>query len=46
MAADARQRGLPAWPFIAMTVVMGSFGPLTYLVVREVWAPAGRPAAA
>ncbi|BCS34933.1 hypothetical protein TBR22_A41590 [Luteitalea sp. TBR-22] len=35
MLGDARGRGLSAWPFIALTLVGGSFGPLTYLLVRE-----------
>ncbi len=44
MAQDAPQRGLPAWPFILGTVFVGSFGPLVYLVVRELRATAPRPA--
>ncbi len=36
MSRDARERGLPAWPFILITLVAGSFGPLFYLIVREV----------
>jgi hypothetical protein len=36
MVADARQRGLNAWPFVFLTLVAGSFGPLCYLVQREV----------
>jgi hypothetical protein len=36
MMSDARERGLAAWPFVLITLVMGSFGPLLYLVVREV----------
>jgi Terpene cyclase DEP1 len=35
MARDARERGLPVWPFILITLVAGSFGPLLYLVARE-----------
>ncbi len=35
MTNDARSRGLSAWPFILLTLVAGSFGPLAYLVVRE-----------
>ena len=35
MVADARERGLPVWPFIAITLVAGSFGPLFYLVARQ-----------
>ena len=42
MARDAGAHGLPAWPFILLTLGTGSFGPLIYLVVREV--RAGRPA--
>ncbi len=30
-----RRSGVPAWPFIIVTLVAGSFGPLLYLVVRE-----------
>jgi hypothetical protein len=39
MLADARKRGIPAWPFIAVTLFAGSFGPLLYLVMREIRAP-------
>ena len=39
MSHDAPQRGLSAWPFILITLVAGSFGPLTYLVVRQLRAP-------
>lgn len=35
MAGDAPTRGLPAWPFIVLTLAAGSFGPLTYLLVRD-----------
>ena len=35
MINDARERGMSAWPYIAITLLMGSFGPLLYLVVRE-----------
>ena len=38
MRRDARAHGMAAWPFIAITVVAGSFGPLLYLVAREVHA--------
>ena len=34
MVRDARQRGLPAWPFVVLTLAAGSIGPLTYLTVR------------
>jgi len=46
MIGDARERGLPAWPFILITLVAGSFGPLLYLVARELRATARRPASA
>ena len=36
MVRDARSHGLPSRPFVAITVVAGSFGPLVYLVVREI----------
>lgn len=35
MLGDARARGLNAWPFLAITLAAGSFGPLLYLVYRE-----------
>ena len=35
MFADAPKRGMAAWAFIAITVAAGSFGPLFYLLVRE-----------
>ena len=44
MIGDARARGLSAWPFIAITLFLGSFGPLLYLVVREMRATAPRQA--
>jgi hypothetical protein len=46
MVADARTRGLNAWPFVAITLVAGSFGPLFYLVMRELKAAARKPATA
>ena len=36
MVQDAKERGLAVWPFIAITLVAGSFGPLLYLVARSV----------
>jgi hypothetical protein len=40
MRTDARQRGLPWWPFLLVTLAVGSIGPLAYLVVRGVRPPA------
>ena len=46
MVRDARRRGVAAWPFILMTVFLGSFGPLFYLVARELRAPVEQKATA
>jgi uncharacterized membrane protein YqjE len=46
MVEDARARGLRAWPFILITVFFGSFGPLFYLIAREVRSTSPRAAAA
>ena len=46
MVADARKSGISAWPFVAITLVAGSFGPLLYLIVRELRAGAKQPASA
>jgi hypothetical protein len=35
MMADARAKGLKAWPFVGITLAAGSFGPLLYLLYRE-----------
>jgi hypothetical protein len=35
MVADARARGTNPWPFVVLTALAGSFGPLLYLVARE-----------
>jgi len=35
MIGDARAKGLNAWPFVAITIAAGSFGPLLYLVYRD-----------
>jgi hypothetical protein len=43
MVRDARERGLNPWPFVILTVLAGSFGPLLYLVLREVRSGAGKP---
>ncbi|HET6471903.1 MAG TPA: hypothetical protein VFG38_08670 [Pseudomonadales bacterium] len=44
IVADGRNRGINPWPFVLLTLVAGSFGPLAYLVVRETKA-AGTPVA-
>jgi len=46
MVDDARERRLNPWPFVAITVVAGSFGPLLYLIMRELRSPARRSASA
>jgi hypothetical protein len=46
MAGDAPKRGLPAWPFIVITLLAGSFGILFYLVARELRKQQGGNAAA
>lgn len=35
MLGDARTRGVPAWPYVVLTLAAGSFGPLLYLLHRE-----------
>jgi Terpene cyclase DEP1 len=35
MVRDARARGANPWPFVLVTFAAGSFGPLLYLIVRE-----------
>ncbi|HBY61944.1 MAG TPA: DUF2834 domain-containing protein [Solibacterales bacterium] len=43
MGKDASQRrSLPAGPFIALTILAGSFGPLLYLLLRELRRPPAR----
>lgn len=41
MVVDARERGAKAWPFVILTLLSGSFGPLVYLLVREIRATRG-----
>jgi len=35
MLGDARTSGVPAWPYVVLTLAAGSFGPLLYLLHRE-----------
>ena len=35
IVSDARSRGVSAWPFVLLTLTLGSIGPLAYLVRRE-----------
>jgi hypothetical protein len=35
MLADARRRGKNAWLYVLACLPLGSFAPLTYLIVRE-----------
>jgi uncharacterized membrane protein len=50
MFGDAKERGLPFWPYFIATLTTGSVGALAYLVHRTIredsQAPARRPAAA
>jgi len=46
MVRDARASGLNAWPFVVITLVAGSFGPLFYLIVRDLRSSAKQPASA
>ena len=43
MVRDARDSGVPAWPFVLITFVFGSFGVLFYLAARMLRATSRRP---
>lgn len=42
MWSDARERGLPIWPYAVLTLTLGSVGTLSYLIHRELRARAPR----
>ncbi|MEN8158835.1 MAG: DUF2834 domain-containing protein [Myxococcota bacterium] len=44
MWGDSRERGLPLWPYLALTLAFGSVGPLGYLIHRELRATSPVPA--
>ena len=46
MVNDSRERGINPWPYVVLTLVAGSFGPLAYLIVRELRSPTRQPAMA
>jgi len=46
MSRDAKERGLPFWRYAVASVLLGSFGPLAYLIHRELRERAPRAAAA
>lgn len=38
---DAKARGISPVPYLLVTLALGSFGPLAYLIRRELGAPGG-----
>jgi membrane protein implicated in regulation of membrane protease activity len=40
LVRDARERGVSATPYVLLTLVAGSIGPLLYLILRREAAPA------
>ncbi|MGH8541771.1 MAG: DUF2834 domain-containing protein [Stenotrophobium sp.] len=43
MIGDARKSGRNVWPYLLITLVMGSFGPLFYLLIGSFRKSASRP---
>ena len=39
LIGDARRRGANPWPYVALTPLLGSIAPLTYLVLRPAACP-------
>jgi hypothetical protein len=46
MVADGRSRGINTWPFVIATMLLGSFGVLFYLVLRDRRSGGSKPASA
>lgn len=44
MIPDARQHDRNPWPWVVLTLFLGSFGPLLYLATERQHASAGAPA--